>query len=139
MQAGALDPYEALGVQRDASSAEIKRAYQALALKLHPDKQPDEGGGAAGSGSGSSVGDAAALTFQQLQASWETLRDAESRRAYVRPRSHLPIYPHRHYSPAAPLSLCTALSSRYSGTHPFPVFAGRMKATDWELKPPRLT
>ena len=94
MQAGAPDPYEALGVKRDASSAEIKRAYQALALKLHPDKQPDESGGSSGGGRSAAEGrDDAALTFQQLQAAWETLRDEESRRAYVRPAT-LYIYPH---------------------------------------------
>jgi curved DNA-binding protein CbpA len=34
------DPYKVLGVQRSASEAEIKRAYRALALKWHPDKNP---------------------------------------------------------------------------------------------------
>ncbi|RLN71004.1 hypothetical protein BBJ28_00002500 [Nothophytophthora sp. Chile5] len=33
------DPHKVLGVRRSASEAEIKRAYRALALKWHPDKQ----------------------------------------------------------------------------------------------------
>ncbi len=35
---GAPDPYTVLGVDRNASQGEIKRAYKQLALKYHPDK-----------------------------------------------------------------------------------------------------
>lgn len=39
--AGAEDYYKLLGVPRDASTKQIKKAFRNLAVKYHPDKNPD--------------------------------------------------------------------------------------------------
>lgn len=62
-----LNFYEFLGVQQDASSADIRKAYRKLSLTLHPDKNKDEN---------------AETQFRQLVAIYEVLKDDERRQRY---------------------------------------------------------
>lgn len=59
--------YDILGVSREASSDEIKRAYRALSLKWHPDRN--------------SASDAQSK-FQEIGAAYETLSDEKRRKEY---------------------------------------------------------
>lgn len=64
------DYYEVLGVGRDASSDEIKKAYRKLAIKYHPDKNPDD--------------KAAEEKFKEAAEAYDVLSDAEKRAKYDR-------------------------------------------------------
>ena len=61
------DYYKVLEVDRSASQKEIKKAFRNLALKYHPDKNPDED---------------TSLKFREIAEAYEVLRDEEKRRQY---------------------------------------------------------
>jgi len=62
------DYYEVLGVNRDASDEEIKKAYRRLAMKHHPDRNPDN--------------PKAEELFKEAKEAYEILSDAKKRQAY---------------------------------------------------------
>jgi molecular chaperone DnaJ len=62
------DYYEVLGVNRDAAEDEIKKAYRKLAMKYHPDRNPDS--------------KEAEDKFKQVKEAYEILSDAQKRSAY---------------------------------------------------------
>ena len=62
--AASSDFYKTLGVRKDSSAAEIKKAYRKLALKHHPDKGGTES------------------KFKEISEAYETLSDEEKRKLY---------------------------------------------------------
>ncbi|MGB0692335.1 MAG: molecular chaperone DnaJ [Pseudomonadales bacterium] len=62
------DYYEVLGVGRDASEKDIKKAYRRLAMKYHPDRNPDDAG--------------AEEKFKEASEAAEVLTDSEKRATY---------------------------------------------------------
>ena len=63
------DYYEVLGVSRDASDADLKKAYRRLAMKHHPDRNTDDA-------------EAAETKFKEVKEAHEVLSDANKRSDY---------------------------------------------------------
>ena len=62
------DYYKILGVEKDATDNEIKKAYRKLAIVHHPDKNPED--------------ESAAERFKDIGEAYETLSDPEKRERY---------------------------------------------------------
>jgi len=62
------DYYEILGVPRNAPEAELKKAYRRLAMKYHPDRNPND--------------KTAEAKFKEAKEAYEVLTDAQKRSAY---------------------------------------------------------
>jgi len=69
MATGKKDYYEVLGVSRTSSGEDIKRAYRRMALKFHPDKNPDK---------------EAEQKFKECAEAYEVLSDPDKRQRYDR-------------------------------------------------------
>ncbi len=64
------DYYEVLGVARDATADDLKKAYRKLAVKYHPDKNPDD--------------KSAEEKFKEVSEAYDILSDEQKRAAYDR-------------------------------------------------------
>lgn len=63
------DYYEILGLSKGASEADIKKAYKKLAVKWHPDKNPNDR-------------ETAVEKFREISEAYENLSDPEKRKTY---------------------------------------------------------
>jgi molecular chaperone DnaJ len=63
------DYYDTLGIGRDATQDEVKRAFRRLAMEYHPDRNPDPG---------------AEARFKEINEAYEVLSDPEKRGTYDR-------------------------------------------------------
>ncbi|MFT4976519.1 MAG: molecular chaperone DnaJ, partial [Myxococcota bacterium] len=91
------DYYAVLGVDRDASADDIKRAFRALAMRYHPDRNPDDVD--------------AERRFREAVEAYETVSDAEKRMRYDRLG---PLY-RADGKPPSPEDLRAAVSDALSG------------------------
>jgi molecular chaperone DnaJ len=64
------DPYDVLGVERDASAEEVKSAFRRLAQRFHPDRNPGD--------------DSAQQKFKEINAAYQVLSDPEKRAMFDR-------------------------------------------------------
>ncbi|MEL6344206.1 MAG: J domain-containing protein [Myxococcota bacterium] len=91
------DYYAVLGVQRSASGEEIKKAFRSLAMRYHPDRNPDDVD--------------AERRFREVVEAYETLSDEEKRTRYDRLG---PLY-RADGKPPTPDDLREAVSDAFAG------------------------
>jgi molecular chaperone DnaJ len=83
------DYYETLGVPKNASEEEIKKAYRKLAMKHHPDRNQGDGG------------KDSEAKFKEAKEAYEMLSDAEKRAAYDQ-YGHAGVDPNMRGGPGRP-------------------------------------
>ena len=98
-----MDAYQTLGVSRDASPEDIKRAYRKLAAQHHPDKGGDT------------------AKFQEIQSAYETLTDPQKRQQHDNPFQGGPHGTHFefHFGGGGPEDIFQRFFQQGFGNSPF--------------------
>lgn len=98
------NPYEVLGIRRDATQREVKQAYRKLAMNFHPDHNPEK--------------PEAEARFKQIQQAYETLSNRR-KQGQLSPAA----FYQRNYPP-----------SFFKNEHPFLSFYWAMKTYGARMK-----
>ena len=93
--------YELLGVSRDVSDSDLKKAYRKKAVKYHPDKNPGD--------------KAAEAKFKEISEAYEVLKDGEKRAAYDR-------YGHAAFKQGGMGNPSGGMGGGMGGQDPFDIF-----------------
>jgi curved DNA-binding protein len=93
------DLYQTLGVAKNATADEIKRAYRKLASKYHPDKGGDK------------------TKFQEIQTAYATLSDSDRRAAYDNPRPDFGNFESRGQGPFDFQTIFDIFGTRFQHPH----------------------
>jgi molecular chaperone DnaJ len=91
------DYYAILGLKKDASTEEVRRAYRKLAIKFHPDRNPGDKG--------------AEAKFKDISAAYDVLSDPVKRKKYEDLKFAPPSAPPPNY-PVADVSVEVELTAR---------------------------
>jgi molecular chaperone DnaJ len=103
------DYYEVLGVSKSASDAEIKKAYRQMALKYHPDKNPND--------------KEAEDKFKEAAEAYEILSDGEKRKRYDQ-FGHSGIGGGSYSGHMNMEDIFSQFGDIFGGAHPFESFFG---------------
>jgi len=93
------NPYQTLGVDRNATADEIKRAYRKLASQHHPDKGGDK------------------VRFQEIQGAYDTLSDPQRRASFDNPRPQSHSFGFQGHGPFDFQSVFDIFGARFQQPH----------------------
>ena len=93
--------YELLGVSRDVSDSDLKKAYRKQAVKYHPDKNPGD--------------EAAEAKFKEISEAYDVLKDSDKRAAYDR-------YGHAAFKQGGMGNTSGGMGGGMGGQDPFDIF-----------------
>ena len=120
-----MDYYQTLGVDRNASQEDIKRAYRQLAMKYQPDKNPNDKD--------------AEFKFKQINEAYEVLKDENKRREYDNPKPKFRYNPQNGPFDSSPFASIDPFFSNEDFINIFTQFGGFSQKRSPKNKDVRVT